>query len=185
MFDFQFFFALSVIIAALTHCATAQTLRTYSFNNADGCSGSYLSCDTAAGVCCNTALSTPVGYGKSLAIASLPENSIFTGYGRTFCIDNGVTVSFGPSSFVCLTSHGAWNALSVNWSLRRRAAVVDAVDTADVECASPTVFGYETDKGLIREIRIPGGVVNATETIAALYLAKDFEALDKYETYHH
>lgn len=180
MLAYQLLSALALTVAAFARGATAQVVYTYAYANSVQCSGPYVACASYAGHCCGN---YPLGYGYSVYVSSLPTGSEIEGFRSGGCA-GGVFAVFGPGSY-CTTSGGLWRTVTSKWQYSRKTAAVEAsAATPDDQCISPTVFGYETDKGVQREINIPIGVANATDTVAALYLAKDFEALAKYETHH-
>lgn len=183
MFTSQLFSALALMAIALTHDATAQLYAgTYSYSSHNACTGAYVFCPSyREGICCKN----PDDYGYSVGI-KLPLAAEIEGFKGNSCSLGGAFAAFGPG-YKCTNSGGLWRANSTKWTysqLQKTAVELDSGDTADAECISPTVFGYETDKGVLREIKIPVGVANATDTLTALYLAKDFETLKKYKTHY-
>jgi hypothetical protein len=162
--------ALSLAILAVNPVAAVQY---NGYASTVECSGTSFQCNDGGAVCC----SFPTGFGASAAFFKLPDGTQGQGYTGSTCAASLFSV-FGPGT-KCWNSGGGTQFTHLNWfhSPQGRATGSDAAST---ECAQPSTFTYADGTGVERTIKVPASI-NASETIAAHYLAKNFDALVAYE----
>jgi hypothetical protein len=162
--------ALSLAILAVNSVAAVQY---NGYSSTVECSGASFGCNDGGAVCC----SFPTGFGESAEFINLPAGTQGQGYTGGGCTAFLFSV-FGPGT-KCWNSGGGTPFTNLNWfhSPQGRATGSDAAST---ECAQPSTFTYADGTGVERTIKVPASI-NASETVAALYLVKNFDALDAYK----
>jgi len=168
----------SILFGSIINSALAFNYRGYA--SSVSCIGANFGCSTGAAVCC----SIPSGFGFSAQFDNLPAENQGQGYSDSGCTNILFTL-FGPGT-KCWNGGGAQigslNLFHSPTSFEDSSKEIESREVGN-ECTEPAFFEYMASNGIMRTIKVPSNKGSA-ETIAALYLSKDYTALASYDEYH-